>query len=165
MLGGLTPEERRVGLTTSLGDAGDQYRELARVHRADCDVVEHEEGFRADADEVVDEHRHEVDAHGVVATDHPRDFEFGTDPVRGGDEHRLVVLLRLQCEETPEAADTADDTFTVRALDAGLDALDDLVAGFDGDARAGVGSSAGDVEQSAHQRVAAALMVTGIGAG
>ena len=45
---------------------------------------------------------------GVVAPGQARDLELRADAVGRGDEHRLVVLLRVQREESAESADAPE---------------------------------------------------------
>ena len=59
------------------------------VEEPDRHVVEQEERLGTDAGEVVDEHRHEVDADGVVASSQARHLEFGADAVGRRDEDGL----------------------------------------------------------------------------
>ena len=92
---------------TTFGDAGDQLFETRRLEFADGDVVQQEEGLGADAREVVDQHRDEVDADRVVAPDLTSDVQLRADAVGRGDQHRRRVLRRVEGEEPAESADAA----------------------------------------------------------
>ena len=78
------------------------------VECADRHVVEQEERLGAHADQVVDQHGHQVDADRVVATELARDLELGAHAVGRGDEHRLAVRSQVEGEEPAEAADAAE---------------------------------------------------------
>ena len=139
--------------------------ELLGLNQADGHVVKNEERLRADAGQVVHQHRHQIDAHRVVTLGESRDLELGPHPVGRRDQHGLVVLEGVEGEEPAESADAAEHAGAKGALHARLDARDDVVTGFDRNSCARVGSRAGDLEQSTHQRLPTAPMVTGIGAG
>ena len=95
-LGGLAAEERAAGLSTPLGDALEQVAEHGLVDLADGDVIEEEERFGALHDHVVDIHRDQVDADGVVLPHRGGDLDLGAAAVGAGDEDRVLVVA---CEE------------------------------------------------------------------
>jgi len=108
-------------LSTSFGDASDQLFESTGIKFANGDVVEQEERFGADAREVVNQHRHQVDAHRVVAPNLTRDLKLGAHAVGGGDEHRLFVLRGVEREEAAKATNAAQN---FRSFRTGNDILD-----------------------------------------
>ena len=81
VFGGLTPEERGSRPATTFSDARHQFLEASGIEFSDGDVVEEKKRLGTDAGEVVNQHRHEVNAHRVVATDQSSDFEFRADAV------------------------------------------------------------------------------------
>ncbi len=105
MLGRLTSDQRAPGQPAALVDARHHGRDAVGVDPAGDHVVEEEQGLRADADEVVHAHGHEVDADGLVAPGRPRHLELGTDAVGRGHEHRVVVARRVERELAGEPAD------------------------------------------------------------
>ena len=77
-------------------DAGDELGDEVRLELVNRDVVEEEERLGAAAEQVVDAHRDQVDAHGVVAFGLDRDQQLAADAVRTTHEHGLTVVA---CEE------------------------------------------------------------------
>ena len=65
VLGGLAAEQHALRLQAALVDAGDDVGDLLGHDLADHQVVEEEERHGAAGRDVVDAHRHEVDADGV----------------------------------------------------------------------------------------------------
>ena len=90
--------------------------------------------------DVVGTHGHEVDTDGPVAARIDRQAQLRADTVRAGDQHGLLVARR-QLHKRAEAADAGQDLRALRSLDDGFDALDELVAGVDVDARIAVGEA------------------------
>jgi hypothetical protein len=88
-LGGLAAEQRAAGLATAVDDAADQRLDEVGGEHAAGDVVEQEQRLRAGDQQVVDAHRHEVDADRVVAVHGDRDQQLGADAIGAGHEHRL----------------------------------------------------------------------------
>ena len=66
VLGGLAAEQRAAGVPAAVGDPGDDLGDLLRHDLADGDVVEQEQRLGAAGDQVVDDHRDQVDARRVV---------------------------------------------------------------------------------------------------
>ena len=67
MLGHLAAHQCATGLAAAVGHALDQLLDVVGVELADRDVVEEEQRLGALAHDVVDAHRHEVDADRVEA--------------------------------------------------------------------------------------------------
>ena len=61
-------------------------------------------------------------------------LQLGADAVGARNQHRLAVAVERNLEQRAEAAEAAEHLGPQRALDGGLDAFDQLVAGFDIDA-------------------------------
>ena len=124
-----------------LGPAAKPLADLAQdagVGRRHGDVVEHRERLRADADHVVDVHRHAVDAHRVPAPHALGEDELGADAVGGHREPAAVV--------EPHDAGVV----------AGPDRLERLAPGVD---------LAQRLEQRVHRRVRRGLADPGAGVG
>ena len=86
MLGRLAADERGAGLGARVGDARDDGGDALWHDLAARDVVGHEERLRADHDDVVDDHAHEILADRVVLVERLRDGDLGADAVgRGGE--------------------------------------------------------------------------------
>ena len=100
-------------------------------------VVEEEQGLRALHDDVVDAHGDEVDADRVVPPGVDRKSQLGADAVGARYQHRLAVTGG-QLHQGAEAADAGEHLGALRAAHERLDALDELVAGVDVDARVAI---------------------------
>ena len=103
-------------------------------------VIEEEQRLRALHHHVVDAHRDQVDADGVVAAGVDREAQLGADAVGAGHQHRMPVAGR-QLHQRAEAADAGEHLAALRALHQRLDALDELVAGVDVDAGIAIGDA------------------------
>ena len=89
VLGHLAADERAAGLPAAVGDALDQLLDVIGVEPADGDVVEEEQRLGALADEVVDAHRHQVDADRLEPAGALRDERLRADAVGRGHQHRV----------------------------------------------------------------------------
>ena len=133
--GGLAADQGAAGFPAALGDAGHDRRSRLRVELAAGKIVEEEQRFRALHHEVVDRHRHQVDADAAMQAGLDRDLDLGADAVGRRHQHRVLETRRLEVEQAAESAD-----FGVRARPGGgadhrLDEIDQAVARIDIDAR------------------------------
>ena len=142
-LRGLAADQRRAGLHAALDDAFDDRLGDVDAELAGGVVVEEEQRLGALHDDVVHAHRDQVDADRVVAAGLDRQPQLGADAVGAGDQHRLAVAVERNLEQRAEAAEAAEHLGPHRALDGGLDAFDQFVAGFDIDAGIFVGNRLG----------------------
>ena len=132
VLGGLAAEQHAPGPQAALVDAGDDVGDLLGHDLADHQVVEEEERDGAAGGDVVDAHRHEVDADGVEPAHAAGDLDLGADAVGAGDEHGVLELR--QAHGAAETAEAAEDERVLRALEPLLHELDGAVARLDVDA-------------------------------
>ena len=141
--GRFAADQGTAGLDAAVGDAADEGSGRGHVERAARVTVQEEEGLGALHDQVVDVHGHEVDAHGVVGAHGVSDHELGADAVDRADERgRVWVVGRVGGREGEQPAEAADDGVRAGAFrlgHGGLDLVDEVVAGVDGDAGGGVG--------------------------
>jgi hypothetical protein len=91
------------------------------VEPAAGEVIEEEQRFGALHQDVIDAHRHQVLADGVVAVPLEGQLELGADAVGAGHQHRLAELLR-DLEQRAETADAGQHFLAHGALGEGLDA-------------------------------------------
>ena len=161
VLGHLAAEQRAPRLHAPVRDAADDVVDDLGDELADRDVVEEEERLRALHRDVVDRHRDEVDADGVVATGEAGDHRLGADAVGRRHEQRVVEALGLEREQAAEAADVTDDLGSERRAHVRLDQLDRLLAGGDVDA----GARVGERRRSASVVVAASGVIEAPGGG
>ena len=132
------PSSAHPACDTPVRDAGDDVVDDLGHELADRDVVEEEERLGALHRDVVDRHRDEVDADGVVATGEAGDHRLRADAVGRRHEQRVVEALGLEREQAAEPADVADHLGAERGAHVRLDQLDRLLAGGDVDAGARV---------------------------
>ena len=85
-------------------------------------------------DHVVGAHRHKVDPDRVMAPGVDCEPQFRAHPIGARDQHGTLVPGR-QLHQRAEAADAGEHLAALRAAHQGLDALDELIAGVDVDAR------------------------------
>jgi hypothetical protein len=104
MLGGLAADERAARELASFRDPTDHIRSDADIEPFAHVVVEEEKRFRALHEDVVDTHRDQVDADGVMAVESERELELRAHSVGPGNEDRLAVALG----ELDQCAEPAD---------------------------------------------------------
>ena len=83
-----------------------------------------------------------IDADGVVAVEFDGEFEFGTDAVGGGHQHRFAIAARRNFEHCPEAADAGEYAGTGGGTRQRFDGIHQRVAGVD--IHAGIAVGEGD---------------------
>src|SRR5439155_476307 len=140
MLGRLAADQRAAGQLATRSDTLDDLRRNAHVELFADVVVEEEQRFSPASENVVDAHRHEIDAHRVVPLPLEGELELGADAVGSRHEHRVTVFLR-DLAQRAETADAGEHLGPQRAPGERLDRLDQRVAGLDVDAGVAVGKS------------------------
>src|SRR5690606_11503176 len=96
---------------------------------------------------VIDAHRDQVLTVSVVPIQLKGELELGPDAVGAGNQDRLTELLR-QLEQGAESADAPHHLRTHGASGKRLDAVDQLIAGFDIDT--GIAIRQGTQDSSSH---------------
>ena len=124
VLGGLPAQQRAAGLPAALGDPRDDRGDLVGHHLADGDVVLQEQRLGAADDQVVDDHRDEVEPDRVVLAHGLGDGDLRADTVGGRGEYRLPVAREPRGEEAREPADAAEHLGAVRLLGVRAQRLD-----------------------------------------
>ena len=115
MFGRLAAEQRAPGLDATIGDSLDQLCDDLGHNLADGDVVLEEQRFGTADDEVVDHHRHEIAAEGVVLAHGLCHGDLCSHTVGGRRENRLAVAA-LELEQAGKASESTHDLGTQRAL-------------------------------------------------
>ena len=92
--GGLAADQRAAGQFAALGDALDHRGRGVDIELAAGEVIEEEQRLGALHQNVIDAHRHQVLADGVVAVQLEGELELGADAVGAGNQHRLAIALR-----------------------------------------------------------------------
>ena len=106
-------------------------RACCDVQLAGGEIVQEEQRFGALHHQVVDAHRHQIDADRVVQPGLDGDLQLGADAVGGGHQHRIGEPRRLQVEQRAEAAEPAHHARPLRGPRQRLDRLDQRIAGLD----------------------------------
>src|SRR2546426_3954411 len=140
MLGRLAADQRAAGQLATRSDALEDLRRNAHIELFADVVVEKEQRLSPTNENVVDAHRHQIDAHRVVPLQLEGELELGADAVGSRHEHRVTVFLR-DLAQRAETADAGEHLGPQRAPGERLDRLDQRVAGLDVDAGVAVGKS------------------------
>src|SRR3569623_1111577 len=138
-LGRFAADQRAAGDAAALGDALDDRRAGRHIEPSGGEVVEEEQRLGTLDDDVVDAHRHEVDADGRVIAGVDGDLEFGADAVVGGYQDWIDETGRLEVEQPPETPDFGIGARSARRPNRRLDGLYQGISGIDVDARMLVG--------------------------
>ena len=133
-LGGLSADERAAAVLAALGNRCDDLCSLGALELTRRKVVEEEERLGALHDQIVDHHRHQVDADVLVHARRLRDHQLRAAAIRARDQDRVLVPARLHVEEAAETADRAHRAEARGRLGERLDVVDERVAGVDVDA-------------------------------
>ena len=114
--------QRAAGLQAAFGDAVNHACRGIHIQLAGRVVIEEEQRLSALYHQIVDAHRHQIDANRVVTFQIHRQTQLGADAVRPGDQHRLAVFLRQRAE----GAEAAQATHHFRATGFFHDAFDSV---------------------------------------
>ena len=116
-------------------DTGHDRRGGFRIELAAGEIVQEEQRFGALHDEVVDRHRHQIDADAVMQASFDRDLDLGADSIGGRDQHGILEAGRLEVEQPTESADLGVGTGARGGTNHRFDQVDQTIAGVDIDAR------------------------------
>ena len=157
-LGGLAADQRTTGGPAPLGNAGDDLARHLGIEPSRREIVEEEQRFGAGDDDVVDTHRHQIDADRVVAADRHGDHELGADTIGAGDQQRVAVARLGEVEKPAESTERGIGTGARGRPCQRLDRLDQTGASGDVDARLFVcDTDNGPLALGANVRYSAAL--------
>ena len=117
--GGLAANQGTIAGNAAIGDPPNDCLKQRRLVVRHRHVVQEEERFCSCAEQVVDAHRHQIDANGVVDAGCHRQLEFGADAVGAGDKQRIVVLageeaLQLELKDGGKTALLAHHPWALR---------------------------------------------------
>ncbi len=132
MLSGFAADQCATGLFATRRNALDDGGRDIDVKTLANVIVEEEERLGALHQDVVDAHRHQIDADGVVLVHGKRELELGADAVGARDQHRLAVTLG-KLDERTEAADPGQHLGPQCALRERLDRIDQTISCIDVD--------------------------------
>ncbi len=132
---GLAADQGAAGFPATFGDARHDRGGGFRIELSAGKIVEEEQRFRALHHEVVDRHRHQIDADAAMQPGLDRDLDLGADAVGCRHQHRVLEAGGLEVEQPAEAADLGVGAGAGGGADHRLDEIDQPVAGIDIDAR------------------------------
>ena len=153
--GGFAADQRAAGFPAALGDAGDDRRGGLGIELAAGEIVEKEQRLRALHDEVVDRHRHQIDADAAVQPGLDGDLDLGADAVGRRHQNRVLEAGGLEVEQAAEPADFGIGAGAGGGTNHRLDEIDQTVAGVDIDARIRVSEPVFAVDHAQFQMMAA----------
>ncbi|GAB5376861.1 MAG: hypothetical protein AcusKO_33230 [Acuticoccus sp.] len=128
-LGCFAADQRAARLAAAGGDPLDHRGGGGDIERAGGVVVEEEKRLGALGENVVDAHRHEVDADAAVVGQLAGDAQLGADTVGGGDQERAGMPGGAEVECGAEAAEAGDRAGPPGGGGKRLDAFNQRVAG------------------------------------
>jgi hypothetical protein len=146
-LGSLAADQGAAGQFATAGDALDHIGRARHIQLAAGKVIEEEQRLGALHQDIVDAHRDQVDADGVMPLQVEGELELGADAVGAGNQHRLPVFL-ADFKQGAEAADAGEHAFPHRTLCKRLDGFDQGIAGVDIDA--GITVRQGNIRRRSH---------------
>ena len=132
---GLAANERTARLPAALGDPCDDSGGRVRIELAAGEVVQEEQRLGALHHQIVDRHRHEVDADAVMDAGLDRDLDLGADAVGRRHQNRVGKAGGLEVEQPAETADFGIGARACRGADQRLDHVDQAIARIDIDTR------------------------------
>ena len=122
-------------------DAFDDASGLIDVQLAGGEIVEKEQWLRPLADQIVDAHRHQINADAVHIAGVDGDAQLGADPVGGGDQDRVHIARRLEVKKRAKAAEARHGARPRRPLCRWFDPFDQEVAGINVHTGIGIGQT------------------------
>ncbi len=117
---GLAADQRTAGLPAAFGDAGNDRRGSFRIELAAGEIIQKEQRLGALDDEIIDRHRHQIDADAVVQASLDRDLDLGANAIGRRDQHGILEAGRLEVEQAAESADLGVGTGARGARTIGL---------------------------------------------
>jgi hypothetical protein len=130
-LGGFATDQGSPCLAAPRGDALDDQGCLVDGELAGGEVVEEQQRLRPLADQIVDAHGNQIDAHGIDLPGIDGDAQLGADPIGRGDDDRVGIARGLEVEQPAKAAQPSHHSGPVGRFGGRLDAFDQGVAGID----------------------------------
>src|SRR5205085_9884752 len=119
------------GATSSAAGARESAQQLIEhkwLQSFAADVIEKEKRTRADDGDVVDTMIHQIGADGVVLVHRERDFQFRADAIDARNQNRIAHAGKFRAEQSTEAPDLSEHSWSMRLPDERLDAALELVA-------------------------------------
>ena len=125
--GRLAAHEGAARLAATFRHAGDDGLHLGGDIVSQRDVVQENERFGPLGEDVVDAHRHGVNADGVVLVHRKGDLEFRANAVGAADKDRFIDIQSGKVEHAAEGADVSHRSDALRGCDVLLDPADHFI--------------------------------------
>ena len=133
--GSLSANKGTAGLAAAFGDSGDYCLNHFRTGLALGDIVKEYKRFSSLCKDVIDAHGNSVDADGVVLVHRKGYLEFRSDTVGSAHENRLLDVKGAEIEHPAKSTYIAHYPKPRSRSYMFLDPPDDIVTGFQADAR------------------------------
>ena len=153
--GGFAADQRAAGFPAAFRHPGNDGGRGLRIEFAAGKIVQKEQRLGALHHEVIDRHRHQIDADAAMQAGLDRNLDLGADAIGRGDQHRIVKARRLQIEQSAEPADFGVGAGARGGANHRLDQVDQTIAGIDIDARIRVSEPVFAVDHAQFQMMAA----------
>ena len=122
-------------------NTGDDARGLIHIQLAGCKVVKEEQRFRPLAHQIIDAHRHQIDADCIDASGINGDAQLGADAVSCSHQNRVGEARRLQIKQRAEATQARHRAGAVGTFCGRFDPFDQRVACININACIGIGQA------------------------
>ena len=127
----VSPPTSEPGLPAALDDSLDYLQRNLLFKVSAGEVVQEEEWAGAGRQVVVDAHRDKIDSDGVVNSGHERQFQFGADPVRSGNQQRAFHSKHVGGDGGGKSADTGNNFGSDGGFDHPSDCGGEFIPGID----------------------------------
>src|ERR1700722_2765868 len=138
-LGRFASHQRAAGLHASFDDAGDEPFPDSDIEFAGCEVIEKEQRLGALHDYIVDAHRHQIDAHRIVAAGVDREAELGSDSIGSRHQHGFSIPIERYFDQGTESSNSAQHLAAHGTPNVRLDSFHEFLAGVDIDSGLAIG--------------------------
>jgi len=153
--GGFAADQRATGFAAAFGNSGNDGGGRLRIEFAAGEIIKKEQWLGALHDQIVDRHRHQVDADAAMQPGFDRDLDLGADAIGCRDQNRVLEAGGLQIEQAAEPADFGVGAGARGGPNHRLDQIDQPIARIDIDAGIRVSEPVFAVDHGPFQMMAA----------
>ncbi len=130
-LGGFAANQGTACTPTAFGDSGNDVGPGCYVQLCRGEVIQEKKGLGPLYNQIVNAHRDEVDADGVMPVRFDGDFKLGADAIGSCDKHWIFVSCGFQVEHGTESTKPGSDAIARRRPGQRLDRIDQGLARID----------------------------------
>ena len=139
MLSSLATDQYAARLLATSSDATDNGLGNTDVEFAAHEVIQEKQRLGTLRQNVIDTHRHQIDADRLMNTGGESNLELSADTVGRGNQNGFTVAASLQIEKRAKTANAGEQSRHFGFLGNAADATHQLIARLDADTRSGVG--------------------------